>query len=108
MLPLAGSGLERLWLETLFQRGHHLPDHAQKAVNGHFVVPDFTYAQKGAVVFIDGPHHRQPLQQRLDQEKRTALEQAGIAVVTFDEHSNDWPAVFAEYAWLFGTQETNQ
>ena len=105
--PLAGSGLEQLWLETLFQRGHHLPDHAQKAVNGHYVVPDFTYAQKGAVVFIDGPHHHQPLQKRLDQEKRTALEEAGIAVVTFHEHSNDWPAVFAEYAWLFGTQENH-
>ena len=108
MLPLAGSGLEQLWLETLFQHGYHLPDHAQKAVNGHYVVPDFTYAQKGAVVFIDGPHHHQPLQKRLDQEKRTALEEAGIAVVTFHEHSNDWPAVFAEYAWLFGTQENNQ
>jgi very-short-patch-repair endonuclease len=96
------SGLERLWLDTAFRLGHHLPDDAQKEVSGHFVTPDFTYREATTVVFIDGPHHTKPLQQRLDQQKREALNDAGIRVVVFDQHSEEWPEVFLEHAWLFG------
>jgi hypothetical protein len=96
------SGLERLWLDTAFRLGHHLPDDAQKEVSGHFVTPDFTFREAGALVFIDGPHHQRPLQQRLDQQKRQALKDAGIRVVVFDQHCEEWPAVFREHAWLFG------
>jgi hypothetical protein len=53
-------------------------------------------------VFIDGPHHEKPLQQRLDQQKRRDLKDAGIRMVVFDQHSDEWPAVFREHAWLFG------
>jgi hypothetical protein len=66
------------------------------------VTPDFTYREAGALVFIDGPHHEKPLQQRLDQQKRQALKDAGIRVVVFDQHSDEWPAVFREHGWLFG------
>jgi hypothetical protein len=99
---LAGSGLEKLWLDTLYNHGHHLPDNAQQEVPGHFVTPDFTYKQACAVVFIDGPHHEQPLQQRLDQQKRQALIDAGITVVVFTQDTTSWPAVLSEYSWLFG------
>jgi hypothetical protein len=99
---LAGSGLEKLWLDTLYNHGHHLPDNAQQEVPGHFVTPDFTYKQACAVVFIDGPHHEQPLQQRLDQQKRQALVDAGITVVVFTQDTTSWPAVLSEYSWLFG------
>jgi very-short-patch-repair endonuclease len=102
LMALAGSGLERLWLQTLFRHGHHLPDTAQQAVPGHYVTPDFTYKQACAVVFIDGPHHEKPLQQRLDQQKRQALMDAGITVVVFTQDTTTWPAVIAEYNWLFG------
>jgi len=102
LLGFCQSGLERLWLETAFRLGHHLPDDAQKEVSGHFVTPDFTYREAAALVFIDGPHHNQPLQQRLDQQKRQALKDAGIRVVVFDQHSEEWPEVFREHAWLFG------
>jgi hypothetical protein len=54
------------------------------------------------VVFIDGPHHEQPLQQRLDQQKRQALSDAGITVVAFTQDTTSWPAVLSEYSWLFG------
>jgi very-short-patch-repair endonuclease len=99
---LCQSGLERLWLDTAFRLGHHLPDDAQKEVSAHFVTPDFTYREAAALVVIDGPHHNKPLQQRLDQQKRQALKDAGIRVVVFDQHSEEWPAVFCEHAWLFG------
>ena len=99
---LCQSGLERLWLDTAFRLGFHLPDDAQKEVSGHFVTPDFTYRDAAALVFIDGPHHNMPLQQRLDQQKRQALKDAGIRVVVFDQHSEEWPEVFREHAWIFG------
>jgi very-short-patch-repair endonuclease len=99
---LCQSGLERLWLDTAFRLGFHLPDDAQKEVSGHFVTPDFTYRDAAALVFIDGPHHNRPLQQRLDQQKRQALKDAGIRVVVFDQHSEEWPEVFREHAWIFG------
>jgi hypothetical protein len=105
LIGLAGSGLERLWLETLHRHGYHLPDKAQSAVPGHYVVPDFTYTSSCALVFIDGPHHEQRLQERLDQEKRQALIDAGMTVVVFDQYTESWDAVIAEYRWLFGEGE---
>jgi superfamily II DNA/RNA helicase len=105
LLGLAGSGLERLWLETLHRHGYHLPDKAQSAVPGHYVVPDFTYTSSCALVFIDGPHHEQRLQERLDQEKRQALIDAGMTVVVFDQYTEGWDAVIAEFRWLFGEGE---
>ena len=103
---LAGSGLEKLWLEALYRHGHTLPDNAQQEVPGHFVTPDFTYKQACAVVFIDGPHHEKPLQQRLDQQKRQALTDAGITVVVFTQDTSSWPEVLSEYSWLFGEGRT--
>jgi len=99
---LAGSGLERLWIDTLYNHGHHLPDNSQQEVPGLYVTPDFTYKEAGAVVFIDGPHHGQPMQQRLDQQKRQALSDAGITVVVFTQDTTSWPGVLSEYSWLFG------
>ena len=99
---MAGSSLERLWLDTIYRHGHNLPDNAQQEVAGHFVTPDFTYKQACALVFIDGPHHEQPLQQRLDQQKRQALTDAGITVVVFNQDTISWPVVLSEYSWLFG------
>jgi very-short-patch-repair endonuclease len=102
LLELCQSGLERLWLQTLQQRGYLLPDKAQSPVPDHYVVPDFTYVEAGALVFVDGPHHRQPLQQQLDERKRSALDAVGLNVVVFGDDPRQWDAVFAEYRWLFG------
>jgi hypothetical protein len=65
-------------------------------------VPDFTYVEAGALVFVDGPHHKQPLQQQLDEQKRSALDAAGLNVIVFGDDPRQWDAVFAEYRWLFG------
>ena len=102
LLPLSQSGLERLWLRTVEQRGYLLPDKAQSPVPDHYVVPDFTYVEAAALVFVDGPHHKQPLQQLLDERKRSALDAAGLNVVVFGDDPQQWEAVFAEYCWLFG------
>lgn len=102
LLPLSQSGLERLWLHTVEQRGYLLPDKAQSPVPDHHVVPDFTYVEAAALVFVDCPHHRQPLQQQLDARKRAALDAAGLIVVVFGDDTRQWDAVFDEYRWLFG------
>lgn len=102
LLPLSQSGLERLWLRTVEQRGYLLPDKAQSPVPDHYVVPDFTYVEAAALVFVDGHHHRQPLQQQLDARKRAALDAAGLNVVVFGDDTRQWDAVFDEYRWLFG------
>jgi hypothetical protein len=102
LLELCQSGLERLWLQTLQQRGYLLPDKAQSPVPDHYVVPDFTYVEAGALVFVDGPHHQQPLQQQLDERKRSALDAVGLNVVVFGDDPRQWDEVFAEYRWLFG------
>jgi hypothetical protein len=76
--------------------------YTQQEVPGLYVTPDFTYKEAGAVVFIDGPHHGQPIQQRLDHQKRQALSDAGITVVVFTQDTTSWPGVLSEYSWLFG------
>ena len=48
LLALCQNGLERLWLQTLQQRGYLLPDKAQSPVPDHYVVPDFTYVEAAA------------------------------------------------------------
>jgi len=84
LMELAQGGLERLWLQTVFRHGYYLPDKAQSDVPDHHVAPDFTYAEACALVSIEGPHHERPLQQRLDEQKRQGLIDAGMTVVVFD------------------------
>ena len=102
LLPLSQSGLERLWLRTVQERGYLLPDKAQSAVDDYYVVPDFTYSDAWGLVFVDGPHHKQPLQQQLDASKRQALDEAGYNVIVFGDDPREWDAVFTEFRWLFG------
>ena len=45
---------------------------------------------------------RQPLQQQLDERKRSALDAASLNVVVFGDDPRQWDAVFREYRWLFG------
>jgi very-short-patch-repair endonuclease len=84
------------------ERGYLLPDKAQSSVDDFYVVPDFTYCEARGVVFVDGPHHKQLLQQQLDARKRQALDEAGYNVIVFGDDIREWDAVFTEYRWLFG------
>ena len=102
LLNLSGSGLEREWLRNVFSLGYFLPDDAQKELTNFYITPDFTYKETCAVIFIDGPHHEQPLQQRLDNKKRQALIDAGIRVIIFTKNKSSWPEIFKEYNWVFG------
>ena len=98
---LAGSNLERKWLDFLAARGHALPTAAQKAIPGIYARPDFQYGAS-VVVFIDGPVHDYPNIAERDAGIRAALEDAGYLVIAFGMTEAEWPAVLAKYPNVFG------
>jgi hypothetical protein len=98
---LAGSDLERRWLDYLAARGHALPTAAQKATPGIYARPDFQYGTN-VVVFIDGPVHDYPNIAERDTGIRDALEDAGYLVIAFGMDESAWPAVVATYPNVFG------
>jgi hypothetical protein len=98
---LAGSNLERAWLDFLATRGHALPTAAQKATPGIYARPDFQYGTN-VVVFIDGPVHDYPNIAERDTGVRDALEDAGYLVIAFGMDESAWPTVIAAYPNVFG------
>ena len=98
---LAGSNLERKWLDYLFDHGHVLPTAAQKAIPSIYARPDFQY-DATTVVFIDGPVHDYPNIAERDTSVRAALEDAGYGVIAFGMDEAEWPAVVAKYPSVFG------
>jgi hypothetical protein len=53
-------------------------------------------------VYVDGPIHDYPDRQNRDDEKRTALRNAGYTVVRF-KHSDDWREIFTSKPSIFGS-----
>jgi ATP-dependent helicase YprA (DUF1998 family) len=99
---LAGSDLERRWLEFLHARGHVLPTSAQTVTPGIYARPDFTY-DATTVVFIDGPVHGYTNVAERDATIRAALDDAGYLVIAFGPDVASWPAVLARYPSVFGS-----
>ena len=102
LLAGCGSDLEREWLHFLHGQGRRLPSHTQLLVPDHYARPDFAYAEHGALVFIDGPHHDGPGQSARDIRVREDLELAGYTVISFNYDRSTWPAQLARYAFVFG------
>ena len=103
LLGLCQSELERRFLQFLHGEGLHLPSHAQHRVPGVLVQADFFYEQHNLVVFVDGPHHDAPEQQRKDAQQTETLEDLGFFVVRF-HHAADWIAVASRYPNCFGAR----
>ena len=98
---LAGSGLERDWLEFLHGEGLKLPSKAAVLFEEAGTRPDFVYENEVAVIYIDGPVHSIPSLAARDADKRAAMEDRGWAVIRFG-HDEDWRATVARYPWIFG------
>ncbi len=98
---LAGSNLERRWLDHLAGRGHVLPTAAQKLVPGIYAQPDFWYGAT-TVVFIDGPVHDYPNIAERDTTVRASLEDAGYLVIAFGQDEATWDRTLAAYPSVFG------
>lgn len=98
----ATSSLERQWLQHLKEHGYRLPDRAQPYLQAFNTRPDFAYEEKQVLIYVDGPHHEADAQKRLDAELTQKLEDGGFTVIRFPADVTRWPAIFAEYAWVFG------
>jgi len=102
---LAGSGLEREWLEMVNQRNLRLPNKAQYLVESCGVRPDFYYEVDGfhAAIFVNGPHHDEEPQKSEDKANDDKLFLAGIESLHFHHAQKDtWSEVFSKRADIFG------
>jgi len=101
---LAGSGLEKKWLDFIDGRGLHLPTHGQKLVVECHTQPDFIYANSGnlAAIYVDGPTHDFPDRHKRDVEKTAALEDLGYLVIRF-RHDEEWSGIVAKHPSIFGS-----
>ena len=68
---------------------------------------DFFYNDYSLAVFIDGPHHDTDSQKAKDAEANRKLEDLGFIVVRFPKEQEQWPAIFAANADLFGSSQKN-
>jgi hypothetical protein len=104
---LADSSLERAFVAWLDTRGLRLPDRAQVTVPAAKARPDLIYdLPSGAVaVFVDGPVHDCPAQAGRDAAAEERLLDLGWMVVRV-RHDDDWDAVVACHASVFGTART--
>ncbi len=102
LIRQCGSGLERAWLKAVRDGGYRLPERAQPLLAEFSTRPDFSYDDKKALIFVDGPHHGGDATKAMDDVKRRALRDAGYKVVAFAEDKATWPAVFAHFPFVFG------
>jgi very-short-patch-repair endonuclease len=101
LLRQSESALEKQWLYLLEERGHHLPDAAQKLIESCQTRPDFWYEHAQAAIYIDGPFHDFPERHARDAAITACLDDLGILVVRFG-HQDDWAALLARYPSIFG------
>jgi ATP-dependent helicase YprA (DUF1998 family) len=101
---LTDSGLERNWLDFIFERDLALPTSGQKLIQDCHARPDFYYDHHGATVFIDGPHHDEATQTKLDDQKRRCLEDLGYTVIRFGFEPTEWETVVRHYPSIFGVE----
>ena len=105
LVSLCGSCLEAAFLDHLLQHGHHLPDDAQKLLETFSTRPDFIYRSHNALIYVDGPHHEQPGQRKLDDALTAELEDAGLTVIRLGKEQTSWPVVLGQYPDIFGSTQ---
>jgi ATP-dependent helicase YprA (DUF1998 family)/very-short-patch-repair endonuclease len=102
LLGLCDSELERRFVRFLDEHGLELPTHAQDYLDGLRAKPDFTYAHRQTVVFVDGPPHNPPDVQERDRQATDRLEDAGWHVIRVP-HDADWDAIIEANPSVFGS-----
>ena len=101
---LRDSDLEKVFVDWLTDRGHRLPDDAQRSVDTAQARPDLVYDLDGTpvAVFVDGPHHDTAQQQQRDAAAGERLENEGWTVVRVGYDRTEWATVVEKYVWIFG------
>lgn len=102
---LSNSSLEQEWLKYIKESGYRLPDRAQVTLEEFNTRPDYIYPH-GTVIYIDGPHHDQPGQQKIDEDITKKLKNAGYEVIRFPKERERWPGIIARYPDVFGGKES--
>ncbi len=95
------SELERNWLKRLHEARLRLPSHGQYLIAPCETRPDFFYHDANTAIYIDGPAHDTPEQQREDQNITSRLTGAGYLVIRF-HHAAGWDEIIANYPDIFG------
>lgn len=98
---LSSSQLEKDWLQYLEDLNLHLPTDAQKLIEKCRTRPDFTYQDKLAAIYVDGPPHDFPDRQQRDTDQTNCLEDMGWTVIRF-HHKDDWQTIISKYPSVFG------
>lgn len=101
LLRWCDSALEQRFLHLLAKQDARLPSAAQVLIEGCRTRPDFLYQEQFVALYIDGPPHDYPERQERDRSQQSCLENLGYTVLRF-KHTDDWPALLTEHAWLFG------
>jgi ATP-dependent helicase YprA (DUF1998 family) len=97
----ADSALERQWLDHVRAHGYRVPDDAQPFLADVPARPDFSYFDRDAVVYVDGPWHEYPERKARDDAQTEAVRALGLRVIRFG-HPDDWPQTFDTYRDVFG------
>jgi ATP-dependent helicase YprA (DUF1998 family)/very-short-patch-repair endonuclease len=99
---MAGSDLERSWLDWLNEHDLTLPTSAQRLVEACSTRPDFLYERDyQAAIYIDGPHHDYTERQERDKQNEDCLINLGYDVIRFG-HRDDWAKIVRRNRRLFG------
>ncbi|MCK4794572.1 MAG: DUF1998 domain-containing protein, partial [Desulfobacteraceae bacterium] len=101
LMRLAGSQLEKNWLQFLEDHNYGLPSGAQQFFETCKTRPDFLYKDRQVAVYIDGPPHDYPERSQRDKEKRDCMGDRGWTVIRFG-HNDDWQKIIAEHPNIFG------
>jgi very-short-patch-repair endonuclease len=103
---LSGSSLEKAFLAYLKNKGHHLPEDAQVNIEKYKTRPDYVYRSHNAAIYIDGPHHEMPNQQKIDSDITKRLQDAGLTVIRLPKEQSTWPTIIAKYPDIFGAAQS--
>jgi ATP-dependent helicase YprA (DUF1998 family) len=93
------SGLERKFIDHLYQGKRRLPDEGQKYLKDYYSNPDFFY-EPNVCIFCDGSVHDEPGQKEKDRVTRQELKDLGYRVIVIrydqglEEQIRRYPDVF--------------
>lgn len=94
------SGLERKFIDYLYQTHRRLPDDAQKPLQDYYSIPDFFY-EPNICVFCDGSVHDTPEQKKKDRITRQELKDLGYRVVVI-RYDKDLEKQINRFSDIFG------
>jgi very-short-patch-repair endonuclease len=104
LMNLAGSSLEKGWLQFLEDRDLRLPSKAQHFLDACKTRPDFFYEDQLALIYVDGPVHEFTDRAERDLAQTECLEDLGYTVIRF-RHQDDWGRIISRFPHVFGVKK---